>query len=133
MIAILFSIALSSLILFQSININFNDFFQLDELLEHAQFHNEKYGDTFFVFISKHYGDLKNEHKSNNQEDKTDHEQLPFQQQSNIAFVSDFILVKKDYNKQKVEYSCYSETFFYYQSSKSTFCNKGVFQPPKQA
>ena len=63
------SIAISLLILFQSFNIHLDDVIELDELIEHAQFHSAEYGDNFFVFISKHYGELKAEHNQQHQEE----------------------------------------------------------------
>ena len=63
----LFSISLSFLILLQSFGISFNDLSQIDEFIEHAQFHSEQYGDNVFVFISKHYGELKTDHDKEHQ------------------------------------------------------------------
>ncbi len=64
---------------------------QLDELIEHAQFHKQEYGDTFFVFPSKHYGELKAEHSKNHQEEQKDHEQLPFQCHGHIITIIAFL------------------------------------------
>lgn len=113
--------------------VNFNDFLQLDELIEHAQLHKQKYGDNLIVFISKHYGELKREHDTENRDEKKEHDQLPFQQQSNIAFVLEFTLNFKKIDSQKILFSENSETFFYYQTSHSSLHGKGIFQPPKQA
>ena len=47
----LFAISLSALMLIQSFNIGTDDILQFDELLEHAQFHKQEYGDGFFVLV----------------------------------------------------------------------------------
>ena len=59
------SIAASFLILIQSFNICISDLVDLSELIEHAKFHSEKYGDNLFVFLSKHYGELEADHNKN--------------------------------------------------------------------
>ena len=112
-------------------NVKYNDIFQLDEFIEHAQFHMDEYGDSFLVFISKHYGDLKDEHHKKHEEEKPDHENLPFQQQSQIAASVVFIVDLNSFEKPKSECLSCSENHFYYQNNYSSLYNKGVFQPPK--
>ena len=97
----LFSIFFSFLMLFQSVNINVCDISQIDEFIEHAQFHKEKYGDNFFVFISKHYGNLSVEHSKKHQEEKKEHENLPFNH--NIQLVS---LYLPEFGKADSSYDC---------------------------
>lgn len=109
-----------------------NDCIQLDEFIEHAQFHNQEYGDSFFVFVSKHYGELKSEHNKEHQEEKKDHEKLPFQHHrhvSSIAVLSFgvpniFDLIAPDFP------DCKSHNFFYQESSSSLYL-EGLFQPPR--
>ena len=55
----LFAISLSLLVFFQSVGIGISDVFMLTDLVEHAKFHSEEYGDDFFAFFDKHYGALK--------------------------------------------------------------------------
>lgn len=43
------SILLTSLLLIQSLNISFEDISKLNVLLEHAKFHQEKYGDRSYI------------------------------------------------------------------------------------
>ena len=47
------AILLSNLILFQSLNIDLEFFPKIKVLLEHAQYHQDKYGDTFLEFLSE--------------------------------------------------------------------------------
>ncbi|NAS30224.1 hypothetical protein GTQ40_04520 [Flavobacteriaceae bacterium R38] len=127
----LFSILISFLILAQSFNISFNDIIQFDELIAHAQFHKEQYGDDFFVFLSKHYGKLKTEHSKKHQEEKEDHEQLPFQHRINVIAFSTFFL--NQYNDLTNKTVSFTETNknFYYQKLYSSLEGFDIFQPPK--
>ena len=95
----LFSISLSLVILIQSLGISIADIAQIDEFIEHAQFHSEQHGDNVLVFISKHYGELKASHEKEHQEEKEDHEQLPFQHQSHISLIPAFVLNTKIFNE----------------------------------
>ncbi|NNK27046.1 MAG: hypothetical protein HKP06_02285 [Flavobacteriaceae bacterium] len=126
------AILLSSLILIQSINLSFDDALQLDELIEHAQFHKQEYGDNFIVFLSKHYGELKAEHSEKHQEEQKDHEQLPFQCQSHITLTA-FVIQDSVFESDTLESAEAPEANFYYQSSFSSLHKKGILQPPKQA
>jgi len=125
-----FSILFSSLILLQSLNISFEDLSKLNVLLEHAKFHQEKYGDSFFEFLVEHYGD--DEYHANN--NHKEHEDLPFKQNSqtvthlNIAFTLDNVafVIK---NQPVLE----SSNIFFYRESHSVFEKYSIFQPPKLA
>ena len=127
------SIAISLLILFQSFNIHLDDVIELDELIEHAQFQSAEYGDNFFVFISKHYGDLKADHNQQHQEEKEEHENLPFQHQCQTASLSAFLL------NQLAEYPIDMDTFldrdsdYFYQASYHSLAQEGLLQPPRRA
>ena len=112
------SITASFLILIQSFNICISDLVDLSEFIEHAKFHSEKYGDNLFVFISKHYGELEADHNKKHQEEKQDHEELPFQHQPHMALLSAFLT---------------STANFYYQASYSNCEKEGLFQPPRAA
>ncbi|WP_299337860.1 hypothetical protein [uncultured Psychroserpens sp.] len=126
----LVAILLSSLVLVQSLRIDYDDIAQLDELIEHAQFHQAEYGDNFLVFISKHYGELKDEHSQNHQEEKTDHEQLPFQCQDHMVVITAFVIQAHSSELEVIELFEMKDSNFYYRSSLSTLHKKGLFQPP---
>jgi len=125
------SIVLSILVLFQSFNIHLDDIVELDELIEHAKFHAEEYGDDFFVFISKHYGELKAEHNQQHQEEKEDHEQLPFQHQGHTA-LSPFVLSKNTYSEM-VTAVLFKSANFFYQASYHSLSPEGPLHPPRFA
>ena len=99
-----------------------SDISQIDEFIEHAQFHSEQYGDNVFVFISKHYGELKK-----------DHEQLPFQHQSSISTVIAFIFNSPKEDFKIAEFSEFRTHNFFYQEPTSSLHSKGLFQPPRQS
>lgn len=129
----LIAIVLSGFILIQSFHLGAEDLLQIDELIEHAQFHKQEYGDSFFVFISKHYGELKTEHSKNHQEEQKDHEQLPFQCQGH----STTIMASLPHNNCNAfgvfDIISISESDFYYLNLYSSLHEKELLQPPKQA
>lgn len=123
---------MSFLLLVQSINIGADDIMQLDELIEHATFHKVEYGDNFFVFLSKHYGELKTEHSKKHQEEQKDHEQLPFQCQGHLLTITAFVLQHSFTDSNAIELSDAKEANFHYLASMSSLHKKGLLQPPKQ-
>lgn len=127
------SIAVSLLILIQSFNIHFNDIVELDELIEHAQFHAEEHGDNFLVFISKHYGELKAEHSQKHQEEQEEHEQLPFQHQGQTAVLSAFVINQTVDYPIEIRLVLDHGSNYFYQSSYHSLAQERPFQPPRQA
>ncbi|NBG64563.1 hypothetical protein [Acidiluteibacter ferrifornacis] len=124
---------LSMIILFQSMNVSAKDIIQMDEFIEHAQFHYEEYGDDLFAFISKHYGDQKEEHQKNQQHEKSQHEQLPFNHNlgshTSTIFLADFI---ENENLSTPFAQILSPNFFYLLPAISAAA-ADIFQPPKIA
>lgn len=124
------SISFSFLILFQSFNISFEDFSRFGVLLEHAKYHQEQYGDSFFEFISEHYVDSTYHPISNHKE----HEDLPFKDHhpSSAHSAVVFTITTQDY---EIVHNLFMEIpiTFYYSDSFSLFEKAAVFQPPKFA
>ncbi|MDO6517964.1 hypothetical protein [Zobellia uliginosa] len=129
----LVSISLSFVILLQSFGISLYDISQIDKFIEHAQFHSEQYGDNVFVFISKHYGELKAIHNKEHQEEKEDHEQLPFQQQSHFSSLSALVLNSQKEDFKSVEIPEYKSHNFFYQAPSSSLHSEGILQPPRHS
>ena len=127
----LFSIALSLIVLIQSSGICFDDMVQIDEFIEHAQFHSEQYGDNVIVFISKHYGELKADHDKEHQEEKEDHEKLPFQHQSHMSSIMAFTLNTQKEDFIALEFPEFNTHNFYYQAPSSLLHSEALFQPPR--
>ena len=126
----LLAIFYANLILFQSFNISFEDVSKLSALIEHATYHQNTYGDSFFDFLSEHYGDASVQHESEHSE----HHDLPFKHnhQSCAHLNSSFTL-------QNFDFIPTHHTFieipfnFHYKESTSLFEKPTVFQPPKLA
>ena len=130
----LLSVLSAFLILFQSLNISLGELAQVDEFLEHASFHKDEYGDSLWVFISKHYGELKADHQKNHQEEQSEHEKLPFQHQSCTHQIANvFVLCNLPSEREKIEVAPEKEGNFYYLQSDYSGFMAGIFQPPKNA
>ncbi|WP_088340211.1 hypothetical protein [Robiginitalea sediminis] len=128
------SIVLSALLLLQSLHLSFQDLAQLDDLLEHARYHKEQFGDNLVTFISKHYGDLKEDHNQNHQEEREQHERLPFQQHLQLCISPVFLVKHLDLELQTSQESTRNnDRNFHYLLSGSAAFTPGVFQPPRQA
>ena len=129
----LLSFILSVLILFQSMSFTVQQMAQIDDLIEHARLHKTEYGDSFFVFLSKHYGQLKTQHESDQKDKDHDHEQLPFNCQSQILTSVVFFDYKtSECQENEVDVLKIKEQFFYL-SPVSDFLKEGLLQPPRSA
>lgn len=127
------SIILSSLILVQSLHISFNDILQIDELVEHAQFHKKEYGDDLITFLSKHYGDSKKEHSRNHQEEKQDHDQLPFNCQSHTMMALVCFIHHNYPPSGHLEFEEENDNQFIYHPTFSELHGINFLQPPRLA
>ncbi|UWX56180.1 hypothetical protein NYZ99_07910 [Maribacter litopenaei] len=127
----LFSIVMSFVILLQSIGLHSDDLVQIDEFIEHAKFHSEQYGDNVLVFISKHYGELKAAHEKEHQEEKEDHEQLPFQHHCHLSSIVAYTTDPLDSELETQMIMEYNAANFYYQPPSSSSHTKGLLQPPR--
>lgn len=130
----LLSFTLSFLLLVQSASIGVGDILRVNELINHAQFHQQEYGDSLFVFVSKHYGELKKDHMENNPSEQNDHEKLPFGHTScQHHFAQVFLLQQTDTSLGNIEILKDSEGNFRYKEPSSSSYKSGIFQPPKYA
>lgn len=130
---ILVAISLSFLVFFQSVGIGISDVFMLTDLVEHAKFHSEEYGDDFFIFFEKHYGALKIEHQETQQGENHDHEKLPFQHNNCNHLLTEVIVIGYEFPLQKTVISYPTKHHFYYQDFYSFLEGASIFQPPKTA
>ncbi|SRR5690554_2651489 len=127
------AISLSILIFFQSVCLNFSDLFLMKDLIEHAQFHSEEYGDDLFTFLQKHYGELKAEHLENNDKEDAQHEKLPFQHKHCTHLITEIIVLHF-----QIEIGAYvnyltSHQSFHYENFYSFTEGPPLFQPPRLA
>lgn len=125
------SILLSALVLIQSIRLDLGDLAQFDELIEHAKFHSDKYGDNFLVFLSKHYGELQKDHKQAHKEEQSQHEKLPFNHQSCQHIVADFLISGRVIVLTKAAPVLDTSKGFHYQENYASFERFDIFQPPR--
>lgn len=131
----LIAIAISFLMLFQSLNIHVKDLLELDTLMEHYEFHAEEYGDNFVVFLSKHYGELKAEHSERHQQEQEQqgNEELPFQHNCHsLSLIVIFPNGAFDYSTRPETVRSATDNFYYTATYTSLWVD-GPFQPPKQA
>ncbi|WP_412986954.1 hypothetical protein [Pontimicrobium sp. IMCC45349] len=114
----------------QSLNISLEDFSKISILIEHADFHQEKYGDTFLDFISEHYGSANFDHGTEHEE----HEELPFKHDHQTCHHNSptftITTLTFEIKQQKL---IESSSNFFYKEPHSLFEKPSVFQPPKQA
>lgn len=129
----LIAILLSGFILIQSFQISIDDIMQLDELIEHAQFHKQEYGDGFFVFLSKHYGEQKAAHTEHNHKEQNEHEQLPFQCQGHYISILAIVQIPFQQSIDTFEITTSSEANFHYLNLYASLSDTQLLQPPRQA
>ena len=126
----LIAILYASLILFQSLNISFEDVSKFSVLLDHASYHKEVYGDSFFDFLSEHYGEASVGYDI----DHSEHEDLPFKHEHKTC-----CHVNTSFTLQNYEFvGSYTSIIeiplnFFYKESTSSFVKPSVFQPPRFA
>jgi hypothetical protein len=130
-----FSMSFAFVLLLQSSNIGIADILKLDDLITHAQYHDEEYGDNLFVFISKHYGELKASHNEQHKHEQSDHERLPFNhsQCSHHLTVMTFLDHSDRIDLKPIQFSERKQVNFYYNLPSSTAHTLGLLQPPRQA
>lgn len=125
------AISLSFLVFFQSVGIGVFDIIMLTDLVDHARFHSQEYGDDFFTFFEKHYGALKAEHERTHQEERPQHEKLPFQHYSFNQSLSEVVVFGHRFSLKKPFLSFIVEHHPYYQDLYFFLEKAPIFQPPK--
>lgn len=126
----LIAILYASLVLFQSLNINYEDVLKLSVLMEHASYHQKTYGDSFFDFLSEHYGEASVQHEN----DHSEHENLPFKNNHKTCCHANTSFTLQTFDFVKSYTAFFEIPFnFFYEESTSLFEKPSVFQPPKLA
>ncbi len=129
----LFAISASLLILFQSFNLPIDDLLEMDELVEHFQFHSQEYGDNILVFLSKHYGELKADHHQKHKEEQKEHEELPFQHHCSSLTTVVFISNKIPEYHARIRVAENKTSNFHYFTFYTSRLGDSPFQPPQLA
>lgn len=124
------AITYSLLILIQSFNINLEDISKFSALLEHAEFHEEMYGDTFFQFLAEHYGDARDTHDNDHKE----HKDLPFKDNHHMCthINTSFISIANNFELNQYEFIEIPFNFHYNETITDSE-KTAIFQPPKHA
>ncbi len=126
----LVSISLSILLLLQTVNFGAVEILRVGDLVEHAQLHSEVLGDSFFSFINKHYGSLKNDHLSSHE----GHEKLPFNHDSRTkTTISLFVFYPRQFVEIPVPAPISISVDFFYTDNYSSLIDQEIYQPPKMA
>tara|TARA_R110002072_G_scaffold11333_6_gene51496 strand:+ start:304 stop:693 length:390 start_codon:yes stop_codon:yes gene_type:complete len=118
----------SIILFFQSINIHVVDVIRLGDLMEHANFHAQEYGDDWFAFFVKHYGEEKEEHeqKANHQE----HKKLPFSEQI-CSGITVFVILPNEPEAVNFELEENFSRDFFYSDLYRFVTVEDFFQPPQ--
>lgn len=130
---ILLAISLSLTVFFQSVGIEISDILMLSELVKHAKFHSDEYGDDLYTFFEKHYGELKAEHDATTQDEKSQHDKLPFQHHNCNHTLSEVLIIKYGYSLKRSVISVTHKHLFYYKNLYLFLEGTVIFQPPKLA
>ena len=121
----------SFLILIQSFNVNIEDLSKFSALLEHANYHQETYGDNFFEFLSEHYGEEMASHENEHDE----HQDLPFKDKHHMFTHINTVFTLFPKTTHSIYYNIFKESSlnYFYKEPFSLFEKPCVFQPPKLA
>ncbi len=124
------AILLSSLFLLQSFNLHFEDAIELGDIFEHAELHKQRYDDDFFVFLSKHYGNLKKSHEKQHREEEKGHQHPPTDHDCSSQ-IQTFVINTLYFSIENPKIAVRSSSSLYYQDKFSSFEKQKIFHPPK--
>ena len=124
------SIALALFILFQGLFAYVNISFEISEVLADYQIHKMEQGDSLLTFFSKHYGKLKEAHKTAHQEE---HKKHKHHNEMELHFHIDFVCDNQPITLAKTVEILTQKLNFYYKDLFSTFEKQKIFQPPRLA
>jgi hypothetical protein len=122
---------LSVVMMFQSFGFSMEIVSKLSDVMEHAQFHQEEYGDDLLMFLSKHYGELMTDHQKQHQDEKEEHEKLPFKQLNLAPGGLSLILFSKGFEITAPITSDLETHLFLYNSNFSSVFLDTQLRPPR--
>lgn len=116
----------------QSVHLNVNTLVSIDDFVSHMQLHQEAYGDTFIVFLSKHYGELRALHSKQQDHEQSDHERLPFNHCHQGHYAAPVVLLTaQEELVHVVSLTEIKEAHFRYTPPCSSAHLSGILQPPR--
>ncbi len=119
------------ILLAQGISFNSGELEKMDRLLEHAKFHKEKYGDNFAVFMDKHYGNQKDKHLGEHQEEQQEHQDLPFQPLAPLLIQNAILNDPAISNISSTEIITLQHENYFYEQLHTSLLVEEILQPPK--
>ena len=122
------NILLATLILFQGMFSYVDISFQLEELLQDYKIHQVKYGDDLQTFISKHFGDLREQHQ---EQHKKEHQEHHHHDINDVNLHVDYVCFKNYIKVPKKDTIFFKTDNFRYKNLFSTFEKQKIFQPPR--
>lgn len=126
-----FSIGVSFLMLFQSLQISALDVLQIEKLWEHIDLHQREYGDGLFAFFSKHYGELTAQHSKQKDPGHGDHGKLPFKHSTQASSLQVIAVQPMQHGFLDELHYQIIEPLFHYRCTYSFLRLAEIFQPPR--
>jgi len=126
------ALILSTVILLQSITFSTSAIVEIANFVEHYNLHKQTQHDSFVEFISKHYGDMKNQHNKDQSSKHHNHQRLPFNNSNATHLFVGVIDINFDY-ELVVDRSLDYLTNFRYTDGVSTYNPLDLIQPPRIA
>ncbi len=125
---------LSSLILLQSVVFSSTAVVEVVSFVEHYQYHKQSDADSFFEFVSLHYGDLKSQHQKSHPEEHQEHQQLPLHNLNSGSVLLLAVTFNSSYDNV-IEFTCIDRYVnnFRYTHGSSSFNPLDLLQPPRIA
>lgn len=117
---------LISSVSFQSMAVSVSNFLNIPDLIEHYQFHQTEYDNSFIEFFDLHYGSQKKSHAKDHKE----HENLPFQH-SHFSTANFFFQSSKTYKIELVSTFKEINNNFNYFRNFDFLDVTDILQPPK--
>jgi len=115
-------------ILFQGMFMYANFSFVLGEIWEDYQLHQVKYGDNLTTFLSKHFGELKEQHQEQHKKEHQDHKH---NHEMNLSIHIDMLCDNSFDFSTEISTVFYKEHNFHYKDLFSNFEKQKIFQPPR--
>lgn len=115
----------------QSINLHLNVLMRFGNLIEHANYHMDEFGDDIWSFFQKHYGADSQKHIQSQHEEK--HQKLPKNGHICHSSLAVFVLTNKLNLSLAIDFSPDKKTAFFYQILYASIQAVDIFQPPKRA
>jgi hypothetical protein len=112
----------------QSLNIYLTDLLHIDDLVEHAQFHEEELGDNWVSFYMMHFGSESKSHLEDKHQEK--HEKLPKHTHLNLSVIPVFVPTSSPELLVNDLFQIEKNTAYAYVEMIPKFLGNDIFQPP---